>query len=90
VDQLIGCGTSVGANIPEADEALSRPDFRRILGFVNRELSECRFWIRFIGVRGGLPVDRLAPLEQESNELRRVFGSMIARVRRTDQGKSEN
>jgi four helix bundle protein len=32
VDQLMGCGTSVGANVAEADEAQSRADFCRILG----------------------------------------------------------
>ena len=84
VDQLIGCGTSVGANAAEADEALSRADFCRILGVVVRELSESRFWLRFIAKRGWLPADRLRPLEEECSGLRRVFGSMIARIRSHD------
>ncbi len=81
VDQLIGCGTSVGANTCEADEAMSRPEFCRILGVVVREAAESRFWIRFVAKRGWIPEPRLAGLEAESVELRKIFGSMIARTK---------
>ncbi len=84
VDQLIGCGTSVGANTAEASEALSRADFCRILGLVVRELAECRFWLRFISARAWIKADLLQPLLEEDEALRRILGSMIARVRRQD------
>jgi four helix bundle protein len=42
-DQLIGGGTSVGANLFEADECVTRPEFRRCLAISLRELSETRF-----------------------------------------------
>lgn len=34
IEQLAGCGTSVGANLCEADEAMSRPDFVKTLCIV--------------------------------------------------------
>jgi four helix bundle protein len=46
-----GSGTSVGANIFEADEAMSRPDFCRMLGIVIKELNETRFWLRLVVAR---------------------------------------
>jgi four helix bundle protein len=46
IDQLVGCGTSVGANTAEADEAMSQKDFRKSLAIVAKELSETRFFLR--------------------------------------------
>lgn len=84
IDQLIGCGTSVAANANEADEAMSRADFRRALAISVRELAEAGFWLRFVVERGWIAPARLEVLKAEVAGLRRVFGSMIARVRRRD------
>ena len=84
IDQIVGCGTSVGANTREADEAISRPDFCKCCGTVLKELGECRFWIEFVGGRQWLPEKRLSDLRSESEELTRVFHVMVARVRRKD------
>src|SRR5690242_2878860 len=32
IDQLVGCGTSIGANYCEANEGVSKKDFRNIIG----------------------------------------------------------
>jgi four helix bundle protein len=85
VDQLAGCGTSVGANTAEAAEAISRKDFAKTLGIVLKELAETRFWLRFVGRRGWIDEPRLIPLHDETAELKRIFGSMLARIRRADQ-----
>ena len=81
-DQLSASGTSVGANSYEADEALSRADFCKTLGIVIKELNETRFWIRLVGRRGWIPAARLQPLEQESRELKLVFGSILSKSRK--------
>lgn len=83
-DQIIGCGTSFGANAYEADEAQSRPEFCRIVGIILRELNESRYWLRLLAARGWLEQERLQPLQQEIDELRRVYGSIVARVRKAD------
>lgn len=84
IDQMIGCGTSVGANTAEADEALSRPDFSKALGWVLRELAESRFWLRFVGKRGWVKEQRLSRLLDECEALRRILGTMVARTKRND------
>lgn len=81
IDQMVGAGTSVGANMFEADEAAGRPDFCKSLGAVVKELNETRFWLRLVGRRGWIKPVRLAGLESECNELRLIFGAMIARTR---------
>lgn len=84
-DQMVGCGTSVGANLYEADEAMSRKEFVKFLAIASRELSECRFWLRFVGSRAWLAEKRLEPLLAETMELRRILGTMIARTKGNDQ-----
>lgn len=81
VSQLIGCGSSVGANLFEADEAMSRADFCRCLAICINELNETRFWLRLIQRRNWIAGERLAPLETEAEELKRILGSMLARTR---------
>ena len=83
VDQMFGCGTSVGANICEADEAVSRPDFAKTLGIVLKELNECRFWLRFVARRGWVKAQQLESLQTEAVELKRIFGAMFTRTRRS-------
>jgi four helix bundle protein len=82
VDQIVGCGTSVGANLSEADEAVSRPDFCKSLGIILKELNECRFWLRFVAKRGWIPESRLLLLQQEAAELKSMFGAMLSRTRK--------
>lgn len=81
VSQMTGSGTAIGANLFEADEAMSRPDFVRCLAIANKELNETRFWIRLISRRSWLPNDRLESLEADLCGMKRVIGAMIARTK---------
>jgi four helix bundle protein len=81
LDQLVGSGTSVGANVFEADEALSRPDFVKCIGIAVKELNETRYWLRLIARRGWIAPDRLSPLQTELAELKKILGAIISRTR---------
>lgn len=83
IDQIIGGGTSVGANVFEADEAMSRADFCRCLGISLKELSETRFWLRLVGRRGWVQPARLEALQQESGEIKRILGAIVTRSRKS-------
>lgn len=79
MDQLTGCGTSVGANDVEADDAVSKKEFINIIGTCRKESRECKFFIRMIvkacpGLR-----DTAVPLWREAHELHLIF----SRIRRT-------
>lgn len=82
LDQMVGCGTSVGANACEADQAVSRKDFCKSLGTVLKELGESRYWIRVCCRRGWVRPQRLDSLQNEALELGKIFGSMVVRSRR--------
>ena len=89
VDQLTAAGTSVGANLFEADEAMSRKDFIRCVAIAVKELNETRFWLRLAGRSGWVENDRLHPLLVEAEEMRRVLGSIIARTKKAQPAKQD-
>lgn len=88
VDQMVGSGTSVGANIFEADEAMSRPDFVKCLSIAAKELSETRFWLRLCARHGWVAEAKLDPLLVELAELRKIVGTMISRSRKKPSTKA--
>lgn len=47
-EQLIGCGTSVGANTVEAQDASSRKDFINKMSIALRECRESKYWLSII------------------------------------------
>lgn len=82
LDQLTGAGTAVGANLFEADEALSRKDFVKCVAIAGKELSECRFWLRLVARRGWLGnPDRLDSLLDECDQIKRILGAILTKTR---------
>lgn len=82
VHQIIGAGTSVGANIYEASEAMSRADFNKCLAIAVKELNECHFWLKLCLRRGWFAPTKLSPLLTETIELKTMFGAMLGRSRK--------
>ena len=81
VDQLTGCGTSVAANYCEADDALSKKDFIKIIGTCRKEARESKLFIRLITKACPELREHAIPLWREANELHLIF----SRIRRTAQ-----
>ena len=46
--QLLRCGTSIGANIAESQQAQSRPDFLSKLNIALKEAAETDYWLRLL------------------------------------------
>jgi len=89
IDQMSGCGTSAGANAFGADEAMTAKDFAKTLGVVVKELNETRFWLRLAVRRQWVHAARLAPLLDETVNLKAIFGAMIVRTRRADAARKK-
>ena len=66
IDQTVGCFTSVGANVFEADEAMSRKDFCKALAISVKELNESRFCSRRSAKKRCVAAKRFSPHEQEA------------------------
>ena len=50
ISQLVGAGTSVGANYCEADDSVSGKDFKKSIGTCRKESKETMFFLRMIGM----------------------------------------
>jgi four helix bundle protein len=48
IEQFVGCGTSVGANYCEADDAVSKKEFRLRCGTCKKEARETNYFLRMI------------------------------------------
>ena len=48
ISQLVRAGTSVGANYCEADDAVSKKDFRHMISICKKEARESKYWLRMI------------------------------------------
>ncbi|MCQ4022427.1 four helix bundle protein [Ruminococcus sp. zg-924] len=46
--QLLRCGTSVGANVSEAQRAQSKPDFISKMSIALKEANESYYWIKLL------------------------------------------
>jgi len=76
IDQLVGCGTSVGANYCEADERVSKKDFRNTIGRCVKEAKETKFFLRMIAVSEPALAPEARKLFQEAKELHLIFASI--------------
>jgi four helix bundle protein len=76
--QLIKASGSVGANYIEANESLSKKDFRMRVKISRKEVKESRYWLRLVDTIDDeeLEIERTY-LIQESTELMNIFGSIL-------------
>jgi four helix bundle protein len=49
ITQLVGAGTSVGANYSEADKSVSKKDFLKSIGTCRKEARETKHFLRMVG-----------------------------------------
>ena len=76
--QLIKASASVGANYIEANEALSKKDFRVRIKICRKEAKESRYWLRLVDTQDDTELEReRKDLEQEATELMNIFGSIL-------------
>src|SRR6266516_6229796 len=68
IDQLVGSGTSVGANYCEADEAVSKKEFINKIGTCKKEAKESKHFIRMAAVAEPCLKDEARVLWREAKE----------------------
>lgn len=81
--QLLNAGTSVGANIAEADGAQSRADFAAKCVISLKEGYETRYWLHLLHGAGLLTNDQHQRLVGELTEIIAILNTVITRTRIT-------
>ncbi len=67
--QLLRSGTSIGANVEEANGSQSKADFTAKMYIACKEARETNYWLRLLVATKLLPQNLLAPLADESNQI---------------------
>jgi len=76
IDQLVGCGTSIGGNYCEANEGVSKKDFRHPISRCVKEAKETKYFLRMVIASEPQLAEQARPLYREANELLLIFAKM--------------
>lgn len=71
--QLLRCGTSIGANISEAQYAQSKADFIAKMQIALKEANETRYWLRLLHHTDYLCETEFQSLMNDMDELLRLL-----------------
>lgn len=80
--QLLGAGTSVGANYRAGCRAKSTADFISKMGIVEEETDESIYWMELLIEAGIIESHKIESLMKEANELLAITVSSIRTARR--------
>ncbi|UCD29811.1 MAG: four helix bundle protein [Planctomycetota bacterium] len=80
--QIIRSGTSIGANIREADNAITDADFTHKCSIARKEASEAYYWLKLCQHIGLLKGTKLEAAITESDELTRVLSSIVKKTQK--------
>jgi len=76
-NQLLRAGTSVGANIHEAQGGQSKADFIAKMSIAYKEARETAYWLRLIQDAKLISVTRLKDLRDETDQLIKILSSIL-------------
>ena len=76
IDQVVGCGTSIGANYCEANEGVSKKDFRNTVGRCVKEAKETKYFLRMIAASEPTLAKPARTLFREARELHLIFAAI--------------
>jgi len=80
-NQLLDSGTSIGANLEEADAGQSRNDFISKCAIALKEARETHYWLRLLSATGQINPDQLAELIKEANEIIAILTTIVRKAR---------
>ena len=83
--QLLRSGTSVGANVREALNAQSKPDFIHKMFISQKECSELMYWLELLRDTDYLDDESFRKVFQKADEVYRILKSIIISSRRSIQ-----
>lgn len=67
--QLLKCGTSIGANVAEAERGQSKADFYAKLSIALKEAHETYYWLRLLKATEYLAEEEFVSMEKDIKEI---------------------
>jgi four helix bundle protein len=81
INQLVRAATSIGANYCEADNAVSKKEFRLKIALCQKEARETKYWLRMIAAAEPDQVEAVRLLWKEARELHLIFSAILRNTR---------
>ena len=75
--QLLRCGTSIGANVAEAQHAQSRADFVSKLNIALKEAAEADYWLRLLHETSYLSKTQFASIMSDCDEIESLLVAIV-------------
>ncbi len=79
--QLLRSGTSIGANVEEAQAGQSRADFLSKYNIALKEARETNYWLRLLNAVEVFTENEFENLLKESNELVAILTTIVENTR---------
>lgn len=79
--QLLRSGTSIGANIVEAQASSSRKDFANFISYALKSANETKYWLGLFRDSGKVHGAMLDRLIQEVGEIANMLGSSMLKLK---------
>jgi four helix bundle protein len=77
-DQIVGSGTSIGANVVEAQAAQSKNDFISKISIASKEAKETAYWIKLLNRKELIQNHPDTPyLQSEIQEINKILNSIL-------------
>jgi four helix bundle protein len=75
--QLLRSGTSIGANVREADNAESKADFIHKLAIAQKETDETLYWLELLKETNYISDDEYTSISSDAFEILKIIRSII-------------
>jgi four helix bundle protein len=81
-NQVLRSGTSIGANVEEAQAAESKADFIHKYNIALKEARETKYWLKLLSASNMVGNRDLGTLIKESDEICRIIAQIMINARR--------
>ena len=78
--QLLRSGTSIGANVAEAQKAQTKPDFNAKMSIALKEASETQYWLKLLYKTEYLTDEAYVSMEADINEIVAILVSICKKT----------
>ncbi len=75
--QILRSGTSVGANVEEAQAGQSRADFISKMSIALKEARETNYWLRLMEASEIVKSEKIVEIKKESEEIKKIIAAII-------------
>ena len=80
--QLLRSGTSIGANISEANGAISKADFSAKLSISYKECLETKYWLSLLKDTDFIDLKTFKSMHDDADELAKILYTIINKSRK--------